>query len=69
MDTSARPERTASRKPLKSDESNPPLAEATRERVAAVRLGISLDWWAVIAAVVLAALVHFNVLPDIGWFK
>jgi hypothetical protein len=28
---------------------------------------ISLDWWAVLTAVVLAALVGFDLLPPVGW--
>jgi hypothetical protein len=46
-----------------------PLAPTTQERVAATRLGIALDWWAVITAVILAVLVRFNILPSVTWFK
>jgi hypothetical protein len=28
---------------------------------------ISLDWWAVLTAVVLAVLVGFDLLPPVGW--
>jgi hypothetical protein len=28
---------------------------------------LSLDWWAVIAALAAAALVRFNILPRIPW--
>jgi hypothetical protein len=45
------------------------LTQTTQERMAATRLGIALDWWAVIAAFILAVLVRFNVLPSITWFK
>jgi hypothetical protein len=35
--------------------------------VRATRMGISLDWWAVIIAVALAALIRANFLPAIPW--
>jgi hypothetical protein len=54
---------------MNSDKPDFPLAPTTQQRVIATRLGIALDWWAVIAAVVLAILVRFNILPSIGWFK
>jgi hypothetical protein len=54
---------------MSSEKQELPLAPSTQERVAATRLGIALDWWAVIAAIVLAVLVRFNVLPNITWFK
>ncbi|MGA2230931.1 MAG: hypothetical protein ABSH22_08530 [Tepidisphaeraceae bacterium] len=54
---------------MSSETQNLPLAPATQERVAATRLGIALDWWAVIAAIALAVLVRFNLLPAINWFK
>jgi hypothetical protein len=44
------------------------LSEPTQERVRAVRLGISLDWWAVVVAIVLAILVRLSWL-NVGWFK
>ena len=44
------------------------LHETTQQRVRAVRLGISLDWWAVVAAIVLAILVRLSWL-NVGWFK
>jgi hypothetical protein len=44
------------------------LTPSTQQRVRAVRLGISLDWWAVIAAIVLGILVRLNWL-NVGWFK
>jgi hypothetical protein len=51
------------------EKSDLPLAQKTQERVAATRLGIALDWWAVIAAIILAVVVRFNVLPNVTWFK
>ena len=39
----------------------------TIERVKAIRVGFSLDWWSVIAAVVLALLVLGGILPSIPW--
>jgi hypothetical protein len=44
------------------------LSEPTQERLKAVRLGVSLDWWAVILAIVLAAAVRLSWL-NVGWFK
>lgn len=49
------------------DLSSASLHPATQQRVKAVRLGISLDWWAVLAAVGLAILVRFDVLHTVGW--
>jgi hypothetical protein len=43
-----------------------PLHPATVQRVRAVRLGFSLDWWSVITAAVLALLVLAG-LPKIAW--
>ncbi|HEX3997426.1 MAG TPA: hypothetical protein VHX65_02635 [Pirellulales bacterium] len=37
------------------------------ESVKATRMGISLDWWSVIIAVALAALLRANILPPIPW--
>jgi hypothetical protein len=48
---------------------NPPLHPVTQQRVRAVKLGLALDTWAVLVAVVLALLIRFNVLPAIAWFK
>jgi hypothetical protein len=31
------------------------------------KIGVSLDWWSVIAALAAAALVRFNILPHIPW--
>ncbi|HEY0605100.1 MAG TPA: hypothetical protein VGD58_19430 [Herpetosiphonaceae bacterium] len=39
----------------------------TVERIKAVRVGFSLDWWSVIAAVALALLVLSGLLPAIPW--
>ncbi|HEX6290779.1 MAG TPA: hypothetical protein VFZ66_16440 [Herpetosiphonaceae bacterium] len=39
----------------------------TIERIKAVRVGFSLDWWSVIAAGVLALLVISGLLPTISW--
>lgn len=39
----------------------------TVERIKAVRVGFSLDWWSVIVAVVLALLVVGGLLPNIPW--
>ena len=38
-----------------------PLHPSTQQRVRAVRLGLSLDGWAVVAAIVLAILVRVGV--------
>lgn len=48
---------------------HPPLHPNTVQRVSAIRLGISLDWWAVIVAVLLAVLVVSGVLPKVPWDK
>ena len=45
----------------------PPLHPSTVQRVRAARLGLSLDWWAVIIAVALAGLVLTGLLPKVGW--
>lgn len=39
----------------------------TVQRIRAVWLGFSLDWWSVITAVVVALLVLSGVLPAIPW--
>ena len=39
----------------------------SNEAVRAPRLGISLDWWSVIIAVALAALLRFGILPAVPW--
>ena len=39
----------------------------TDERVKATRIGFSLDWWSVFAAVALALLVLTGLLPAIPW--
>lgn len=39
----------------------------TEQRVRAIRLGFSLDWWAVIVGVALGVLIHWHVLPAIPW--
>ena len=44
-----------------------PLHPSTVQRVRATRLGFSLDWWSVIAALLLAGLVWAGVLPAINW--
>jgi hypothetical protein len=44
------------------------LSEPTQQRLKAVRLGVSLDWWAVILAIVLAVSVRLSWL-NVGWFK
>ncbi len=44
-----------------------PLHPATVQRVRATRLGLSLDWWSVIVALILAALIWTGILPAIGW--
>jgi hypothetical protein len=31
------------------------------------KIGLTLDWWSVIAALGAAALVRFNILPHIPW--
>jgi hypothetical protein len=54
---------------MSDEESDVSLPETAKERVAATRLGIALDWWAVIVAIALAVLVRLNVLPNITWFK
>lgn len=43
------------------------LHPSTVQRVRATRLGFSLDWWSVIVAVLLGALIWAGVLPAIGW--
>jgi hypothetical protein len=43
------------------DSAEKPLHPSTKQRVRAVRLGMSLDGWAVIAAIVLAILVRVGV--------
>jgi hypothetical protein len=52
---------------MKHSNSPEPLHPSTVDRVRATRLGLSLDWWAVIAAVVLAAMARLNWLPFIKW--
>jgi hypothetical protein len=42
------------------DSGNPPLHPATKQRVRAVRLGLSLDGWAVVLAIVLAVAVRLG---------
>jgi hypothetical protein len=32
-----------------------------------LKIGVTLDWWSVIAALGAAALVRFNILPHIPW--
>ncbi len=44
-----------------------PFDSETLESVRATRMGISLDWWAVIIAVALAALIRASLLPAIPW--
>lgn len=44
-----------------------PLHPATVDRIRATRLGISLDWWAVIVAVVLAVLARVGALSFVKW--
>ncbi len=39
----------------------------TQERVRAILVGFSLDWWAVVIALALVALVWSGLLPLIGW--
>lgn len=46
---------------------SPTLHPNTVQRVRATRLGFSLDWWSVIVALILGALIWANVLPAIGW--
>lgn len=56
--------------PMVSDtdaDSSTRLHPNTVQRVRATRLGFSLDWWSVIVAVVLGALIWANALPAIGW--
>lgn len=43
------------------------LTPSTGQRVRAIRFGLSLDWWAVLVAVLLAVLVRANALPAIPW--
>ena len=43
------------------------LTPSTRQRVRAIRFGLSLDWWAVLIALGLAMLVRANVLPAVPW--
>jgi len=45
----------------------PPMHPNTEQRVKATRLGLSLDWWAVIVAIVLAGLIFSRLLPPVGW--
>lgn len=53
------------------DRTSPPAPEhydpESNEAVRATRLGISLDWWSVIIAVALAALLRFGILPAVPW--
>ncbi len=44
-----------------------PLDASTVQRVKAARLGVSLDWWSVIVAMVLAALVLCGALKSVAW--
>jgi hypothetical protein len=44
-----------------------PLHPATVDRVRATRLGLSLDWWAVIIALALAAAARLNWLSFVKW--
>ncbi len=39
----------------------------TVQRVRAIRMGFSLDWWSVIVAFALALLVLSGILPQIPW--
>ncbi len=39
----------------------------TVQRVRAINLGFSLDWWSVLAALALAAAVVAGILPSIPW--
>lgn len=39
----------------------------TRQRIRAIRLGLSLDWWAVIVGLLLGALAYGHLLPAIPW--
>jgi len=45
------------------------MADETGQETAerAARVGISLDWLAVIAAIVLVILVKLNLLPKVAW--
>lgn len=43
------------------------LDPSTQQRVKATRLGLSLDWWAVIIGLILAGLVLSGLLPPIKW--
>ena len=43
------------------------LHPSTVQRVRATRLGLSLDWWSVIVALLLGALIWSGILPAIGW--
>lgn len=37
------------------------------EKAVAKKIGLSLDWWAVLLAVALAALVRVGVLKQVSW--
>ncbi len=50
-----------------SSTASEPFDAETLESVRATRMGISLDWWSVIVAVALAALIRFSVLPAVPW--
>ncbi len=39
----------------------------TVQRVRAIRMGFSLDWWSVLVAVALVLLVLSGILPQIPW--
>ncbi|HOD84256.1 MAG: hypothetical protein BWX88_04938 [Planctomycetes bacterium ADurb.Bin126] len=50
-----------------SSDAAPPMHPNTEQRVKATRLGLSLDWWAVIVAMILAGLIVSGLLPPVGW--
>ncbi|MGA2497188.1 MAG: hypothetical protein ABSH20_05575 [Tepidisphaeraceae bacterium] len=63
---------TALKPPVDTDAPTNPSANtllhpSTVQRVRATRLGLSLDWWSVIVALILGVLIWTGVLPAIGW--
>jgi len=50
-----------------SSDAAPLMHPNTEQRVKATRLGLSLDWWAVIVAMVLAGLIASGLLPPVTW--